>query len=183
MPLVDLANHTPSCFHTALLLRPFPPLRPTSMKKRGGGGWRNSEAVCFLLAVKRSIQNTNKTKQKNVRRTRTIDPGLQTQDQTLTFLAWCSAAVPFQFSIILALFLDLFSVDTEPLHCFMNASVIMPYSITIFYPLATRVHVHELQTTALNGPWGAGKITLYRKFALKEGGRGSLTASNSKAAR
>ena len=51
-----------------------------------------------------------------------------------------------------------FSVDTELLHCFVNAS--------LFYMLATRVHVHELQT--------ANRF----KWPIRGGGGGHVMETN-----
>ena len=83
------------------------------------------------------------------------------------FSVWCST-VPFHFIILPAPFSDQLSVD-KSFSAFANAS--------FFYTLATCIHVHGLQTInrlqrparrACNG----GKITLYREFAQKWGGRG-----------
>ena len=81
--------------------------------------------------------------------------------------------LPFQFITLLASFLDLFSVSTELLHCFVNANLILLYSIAItsFYRLATCVHAckvdHKPARAAHGG--GGGNYPI-RKFALKGGG-------------
>ena len=90
------------------------------------------------------------------------------------FPAWCSAAV-FQFIILAAPFSDRFRTIAKSFAAFANAS--------LFYVLATCVHVHELQTAnwlqrPVGGACNGGKTTHNRKFTRKWGG-----GHNSEAAR